>query len=53
MVTISNWHLDAFEKSWMQFKTMKAEKGLMVSGRVQILFSMHEEECYINPQDSE
>lgn len=47
MVTISNWHLDAFEKSWMQFKTMKAEKGLMVSGRVQILFSMHEEECCV------
>lgn len=55
MVTISNWHLDAFENSQMQFKTMKAEKGLMLSGRVQILLSMDEEECcvIINPQDLE
>ncbi len=33
----------------MQFKTMEAEKGLMLSGRVQILFSLHEKmsgECH-------
>jgi len=42
----------AFRRFWMQFITMKAEKGLMLSGRVLILFSFSSRRimlCYNKP----